>query len=134
MAWLKVSFSPVSVSTATFPGFGLFFFVTLATARFAGRETRALFAEAFFAVGFFICRHSTSFDRAAQVCCGVTATVQCSRLFPKNRLRSQRIQIGHETALRRGRNRVTSRNLAVRPENGNLGLRGHYSCVQHGLH
>src|SRR5271157_666726 len=82
MAWLKVSFSPVSGAAATWAGCdlaglaflagvvglaGLTDLVFLVAACFAGCEARDFFAGAFFAVFFFMGRHSLFFDRAAQV-------------------------------------------------------------------
>src|SRR5271157_5803197 len=72
MAWLKVSFSPV-VGAAALVGLGLAF---LATARFAGRETRVFFAEAFFAFGFFISRHSILLRPSGASMVGATTIVK----------------------------------------------------------
>src|SRR5271157_2519472 len=58
MEWLKESFSPVAGAAAALCGCGLAGLAFLATAPFAGRDTRDFFAEAFFAFGFFMCRHS----------------------------------------------------------------------------
>src|ERR1022692_3844025 len=80
MAWLKVSFAPVSAATgACFfaGGFARLGLAALEAARLAGRETLVFLADVFFAVAvFFINRPPTRSPDAAQVWSGAAAIVK----------------------------------------------------------
>src|SRR5271167_4530933 len=61
MAWLKMSFSPVSGTEPVLAGCGLAGLAFLTAARFAGREARVFFTAVFFALDFFMVGYPTSF-------------------------------------------------------------------------